>query len=182
MVVVIVHSFNRRTIIYILPAHWIPLRRTPGLRLYSILNTFKKGVPSSVSNYRPISLTCVLNTIMERVLSHKLYQYVKEHNVLYAAQHGFVKDRSTCSNLLESLNDWTFNLQCTALTLFWAKKLIDWLIDIHYIGTIKRYVFEVYTLLHLLNLMNNIKYGYIMINVPIIQSYFHVFPSEMITL
>ena len=48
---------------------------------------------------------------MERVLSHKLYQYLKEHNVLYAAQHGFVKGRSTCSNLLESLNDWTSNLQ-----------------------------------------------------------------------
>jgi len=30
---------------------------------------------------------------------------------LYAAQHGFVEGRSTCSNLLESLNDWTLNLQ-----------------------------------------------------------------------
>jgi len=48
---------------------------------------------------------------MERVLSHKLYQYLKEHNVLYAAQHGFVEGRSTCSNLLESFNDWTLNLQ-----------------------------------------------------------------------
>jgi len=34
-----------------------------------------------------------------------------EHNVLYAAQHGFVEGRSTCSNLFESLNDWTLNLQ-----------------------------------------------------------------------
>jgi len=76
-----------------------------------IIPVFKKGVPSSVSNYRPVSLTCVLSKIMERVLSHKLYQYLKEHNVLYAAQHGFVKGGSTCSNLLESLNDWALNLQ-----------------------------------------------------------------------
>ena len=76
-----------------------------------IIPVFKKGEPAAVANYRPISLTCVLSKIMERVLSHKLYQYLKEHNVLYAAQHGFVKGRSTGSNLLESLNDWTSNLQ-----------------------------------------------------------------------
>jgi len=76
-----------------------------------IIPVFKKGVTSSVSNYKPISLTCVLIKIMERVLSYKLYQYLKKHNVLYAAQHGFVEGRSTCSNLLESLNDWTLNLQ-----------------------------------------------------------------------
>jgi len=75
-----------------------------------IITAFKKGVPSSVSNYRPISLTCVLSKIMERFLSHKLYHDLKEHNVLYATQHGFVKGRSTCSNLLESHNNWTLNL------------------------------------------------------------------------
>jgi len=48
---------------------------------------------------------------MERVLSHKLYQYLNEHNILHATQNGFVKGHSTCSSLLDTLNDWTINLQ-----------------------------------------------------------------------
>jgi len=54
-----------------------------------------------------------LSKVIERVLSHKLHQYLKKHNVLYAAQHRFVKGRSTFNNvgLLESLNDWTLILQ-----------------------------------------------------------------------
>ena len=33
------------------------------------------------------------------------------HSVLHRAQHGFVRGRSVCSNLLESLNDWTVYVQ-----------------------------------------------------------------------
>jgi len=46
----------------------------------TIIVAFKKDEPSSVSNYRPISLTCVLSKIMERVLSHKLHKYLKIYN------------------------------------------------------------------------------------------------------
>ena len=76
-----------------------------------ITPVFKKGDAVSVSNYRPISLTCVLSKLMERIISYRLYQHLKAKNVLHAAQHGFIKGRSTCSNLLESLNDWTQYLQ-----------------------------------------------------------------------
>jgi hypothetical protein len=72
-----------------------------------ITPVFKKGDAASVSNYRPISLTCVFSKLMERTISYKIYQHLKANNVLHAAQHGFIKGRSTCSNLLESLNDWT---------------------------------------------------------------------------
>ena len=78
-----------------------------------ITPVFKKGDAASVSNYRPISLTCVLSKIMERIISYKLYQYFKAQNVLSAAQHGFMRGRSTCINLLESLNDWTLYLVFT---------------------------------------------------------------------
>ena len=41
--------------------------------------------------------------------------YTQEHlaanNILHPAQHGFIKNRSTCTNLLESFNDWTLYLQ-----------------------------------------------------------------------
>ena len=30
-----------------------------------------------------------------------------ENNIIHPEQHGFVRGKSTCTNLLESLNDWT---------------------------------------------------------------------------
>ena len=33
------------------------------------------------------------------------------NNILHSEQHGFVRGRSTFTNLLESLNDWTRNIQ-----------------------------------------------------------------------
>jgi Reverse transcriptase (RNA-dependent DNA polymerase)/Endonuclease-reverse transcriptase len=77
-----------------------------------ITPVFKKGETSDVSNYRPISLTCVACKLMERVIVQQVFQYLKDHNLLHAAQHGFIKGRSTCTNLLESLNDWTLSLEC----------------------------------------------------------------------
>jgi len=32
-------------------------------------------------------------------------------NILHPEQYGFVRGKSTCTNLLESLNDWTRNIQ-----------------------------------------------------------------------
>ena len=33
-----------------------------------------------------------------------------EHNLITKNQHGFIKNHSTVSNLLESINDWTLSL------------------------------------------------------------------------
>jgi len=40
-----------------------------------------------------------------------MYTHFKANGILHSAQHGFCKDRSTCSNLLESFNDWTLSIQ-----------------------------------------------------------------------
>ena len=40
-----------------------------------------------------------------------IYKFLTAHSVLHRAQHGFVRGRSVCSNLLESLNDWTVYVQ-----------------------------------------------------------------------
>ena len=65
----------------------------------------------TLSNYRPISLTSVLSKIMERIIVNKIDKFLTVHSVLHRAQHGFVRGRSVCSNLLESLNDWTVYMQ-----------------------------------------------------------------------
>ena len=64
-----------------------------------------------MANYRPISLTCVACKLMERVIAKRIYVHLAENNLLSQAEHGFVSGHSTCTNLVECLNDWTLTVQ-----------------------------------------------------------------------
>jgi ribonuclease P/MRP protein subunit RPP40 len=68
---------------------------------------YKSGLAADVSNYRPISLTCVACKIMERVVVCQMMYYLREHRVISQEQYGFLAGRSTTLNLLDALNDWT---------------------------------------------------------------------------
>jgi len=72
---------------------------------------YKKGIATDVSNYRSISLTCVASKLMECIIAMKVYNHLYEHNLLCNTQHGFLRGRSTCTNLLEAMNDWTLVVQ-----------------------------------------------------------------------
>ena len=76
-----------------------------------IVPVFKKDDPTDVQNYRLISLTCVASKIMERVIVQQMTSYFTKCNLISDSQHGFIVNRSTCTNLLESFNDWTLALQ-----------------------------------------------------------------------
>lgn len=71
---------------------------------------YKSGSASSVSNYRPISLTCVAGKIMERVVVSSMLSYLRLNHVITKQQHGFLQGRSTSTNLLETINDWTLSI------------------------------------------------------------------------
>jgi len=71
----------------------------------------KKGITGDVSNYRPISLTCVTSKIFERIIVNRIFDHLAHNSILHPVQHGFVKQRSTCTKLLESFNDWTLCVQ-----------------------------------------------------------------------
>ncbi len=68
---------------------------------------FKKGIASEVSNYRPISITCVCSKILESHVKDSLLSYLYRNNLINPSQHGFLKRHSSSTNLLESLNDWS---------------------------------------------------------------------------
>jgi len=78
-----------------------------------IVPVHKKGTTgiTDVSNCRPISLTCVLSKILERIVVGRLSDNLERNNILHPAQHGFIKHRSTCTNLLESFNNWSISVQ-----------------------------------------------------------------------
>ena len=71
---------------------------------------YKNGSASSAANYRPISLTCVACKLMERVIVNETLCFLRKHGLITKHQHGFLSGRSTTSNLLETLNDWTLTI------------------------------------------------------------------------
>ena len=89
----------------------IHLRSLPHEWKHSILTPkFKKGDPSDPSNYRPIALTCTCCKLLESLITSNLVNFLLTHKLISKSQHGFMKRHSTCTNLLESLKDWTLSL------------------------------------------------------------------------
>lgn len=62
-----------------------------------ITPVFKKGSRSIISNYRPISKLCLLAKALEDVVYEQLYPAISSS--LHPSQHGFLRGRSTVSNL-----------------------------------------------------------------------------------
>ena len=65
----------------------------------NISPVFKKEDPSIESNYRPISLLCVLSKVLDRCVFNHCYYHLSP--LLYHLQHGFLRGRSTVTQLLE---------------------------------------------------------------------------------
>ena len=49
--------------------------------------------------------------LMERIISAAIYRHLQRNTLLSCTQHGFIRGKSTCTNLLEALNDWTLAVQ-----------------------------------------------------------------------
>ena len=75
-------------------------------KLDDITALFKKGEKNLPENYRPISLTCVVCKIMERLIRDKLEEHLKCNNIS-KKQFGFIKGRSIVLQLLKVMDDWT---------------------------------------------------------------------------
>ena len=71
----------------------------------------KKGPRTNPENYRAVSVTSIFSKLMERIVVLDILHHMQSHNLLSREQHGFLKKKSTLSNLLESLNDWTLSLE-----------------------------------------------------------------------
>ena len=65
------------------------------------------GRPPTNSNYRPISLTSVFCKLLERVVQKKMLGYLLANGSISPHQHGFLAKHSTCTQLLETVNDWS---------------------------------------------------------------------------
>ena len=74
-------------------------------KLANIVPVFKKNDPSSVKNYRPISLLSIIGKIMERCIYKYLNNYLLDNNILTEHQSGFRPKDSTVNQLVFLCNE-----------------------------------------------------------------------------
>jgi hypothetical protein len=67
----------------------------------------KKGPKSKVDNYRPISLTCISCKVMESVICEEVVKFLDSRNIIASEQHGFLSKKSTVTQMLHCMNEWT---------------------------------------------------------------------------
>ena len=80
----------------------------------NVVALHKKGSKSLASNYRPISLTCILCKMYEQLIRVHIINHVRTN--ITDKQHGFISGRSCLSNLLEAL-DIIFDMIVTGETV-----------------------------------------------------------------
>ena len=68
---------------------------------------FKKGKKCDVGNYRPVSLTSIVCKVMESIIKDSVTEHLGINKVIRNTQHGFRKNRSCLTNLLEYLESLT---------------------------------------------------------------------------
>ncbi|MBY0580626.1 MAG: reverse transcriptase family protein [Rickettsiales bacterium] len=73
-------------------------------KLANITPIFKKGNTNIASNYRPISLTSIPCKVLESLIRDEIMDYLINNSLLNENQHGFRKNKSCTTNLLETLD------------------------------------------------------------------------------
>jgi hypothetical protein len=80
-------------------------------RKANVTPIYKKGPKYLAENYRPVSLTLVCCKIMEHVLASNIKRHGEDNGILYQLQHGFRRNRSCETQLIEFIDDLIKNLQ-----------------------------------------------------------------------
>lgn len=73
----------------------------------NITAIFKKGKKTSPSNYRPVSLTCIICKILESIIRDAIIKHMNDNNMFSPKQFGFLSKRSTVLQLIRVLDIWS---------------------------------------------------------------------------
>ena len=92
----------------------------------TVVALHKKGSVHCANNYRPVSLTCILCKVYEKLLREYILEGVRLS--VSSKQHGFTQGRSCLSNLLETIdtvNDLMAEGHCADIFYFDFSKAFD---------------------------------------------------------
>ena len=70
-----------------------------------------KNLLNSITNYRPISLTCICCKIMEHIILSHITKHIAKNNIIVNEQHGFGNKLSTITQLIDTTTDWANTLK-----------------------------------------------------------------------
>lgn len=70
------------------------------LKYANVIPVFKKGIPSDIANYRPISLLSVFNRILEKLMYNRLIKFWDKNKIFFEQQFGFRAKHSTTHAIL----------------------------------------------------------------------------------
>ena len=74
----------------------------------NVVPVFKKGSKCKVDNYRPISLTCIVMKVFERIVRKELL--ARTSHLMDPRQHGFVDFKSCTTNMVEFIDSLAVNM------------------------------------------------------------------------
>ena len=77
----------------------------------TVVAIFKKGSKRLASNYRPISLTCIICKILESIIRDQMLEFFMQNNKISDKQFGFLLGRSCTLQLLYCVHKWINELE-----------------------------------------------------------------------
>jgi len=77
-----------------------------GWKYAKVIPLFKNGSPTDRKNYRPVSLLSPLGKILEKVIYSQIYTYFEKNRLFHENLHGYRKNRSTLTALLQMHDKW----------------------------------------------------------------------------
>ena len=121
---------------------------------------FKKGDKADPSNYRPISLTCVLCKVPEHIVASSISKHFTELNIFYELQHGFRERRSCETQRIMLIDELSKTMQMgkqTDLILLDFSKTFDKVAHEKLIQTLHHYGIRGETLKRIKDFLDNRK-------------------------
>ena len=75
------------------------------MKIATVIPLHKSGDKTDPSNYRPVSLTSIISKSLEKIIKASIETHIINNNILSDFQHGFRRNYSTSTNLVEFTND-----------------------------------------------------------------------------
>ena len=111
--------FNCSIIMGIIPNEW---------KCAKVVPIHKQGKGNCVDNYRPISIIPAVAKVFERLIYDQVFLCITEKKILINRQWGFRGLHSTVTSLLETTNEWAYNIDhgnVNAVMFLGLKKAFD---------------------------------------------------------
>ena len=81
-----------------------------------VIPLHKKDERTEPKNYRPVALLAITSKILERAIFNQLIEYLETNDLLHPSHHGFRKNHSTASALLQMNHSWIEALEDKEIT------------------------------------------------------------------